>query len=104
LLGVGIVSTYSSIETLGLLFSPVMGVLACHAARDQRVEPGRTVVIALAPIVQLAIQLDRWLIALPGMVALALISRSPLLRRALIFFAVAPTAAVATLLLLKLVP
>jgi hypothetical protein len=106
LLGLGLTSTHSSAETVGLLFSPVMGVLACQAARDPRVESGRLVVIAFVPIVQMAIQLDRWLIAIPGMAAMALVSGSrwSWLRRALVVIAVAPTALVSALLLLKLVP
>lgn len=106
LLGLGMASTHSNIETIGLLVSPVMGVLACQAARDPRVESGRLVVIAFAPVIQLAIQFDRWLIAVPGMAALALVSgsRSSWLRRALVVIAVAPTALVSALLLLKVVP
>jgi hypothetical protein len=100
LLALALASSLPGTETIGLLFVPAMGAVACHAIR-RRLESGMVIAIAWAPVVQILVQAEGWSLAVPALAGLALVSRlrRPCPLSLLVAGVVAPTAVVAILLL-----
>ncbi len=106
LFALAVTSAHSTTETLAFLFVPLMGLLACRAARARHLESGKVIAIACVPVVQLLVMMENWVMVVLALGMLAAISsvRRPLPISLVVGLATAPTVLVSVLLMAGVLP